>query len=203
MELCQGYRSNHILTFLNYVVLGELQYIILLSLKSWHLQRPPVACLQSDVWEDDHGAQLRLTQASSGWQGAVVSGAAFLDHEQVHFGKGSACSIDRWQFFLYQLVALLLLSRFSRVRLCDPIDGSPPGSSVHGIFQTKSTGVGCHCLLRLAALGGVISTLAQVDLANSLIFFFRIIFFLLLVHRNTLLFFYGCTGPSLLRSGFL
>ena len=25
----------------------------------------------------------------------------------------------------------------SRVRLCDPIDGSPPGSSVHGIFQAR------------------------------------------------------------------
>ena len=33
---------------------------------------------------------------------------------------------------------LLLLSRFSRVRLCaTPIDGSPPGSPVHGIFQAR------------------------------------------------------------------
>ena len=32
---------------------------------------------------------------------------------------------------------LLLLSHFSRVRLCDPIDDSPPGSSVHGIFQAR------------------------------------------------------------------
>ena len=30
---------------------------------------------------------------------------------------------------------LLLLSHFSRVRLCDPIDGSPPGSAVPGILQ--------------------------------------------------------------------
>ena len=30
-----------------------------------------------------------------------------------------------------------------------PMDCSPPGSSVHGIFPGKSTGVGCHCLLRL------------------------------------------------------
>ena len=29
--------------------------------------------------------------------------------------------------------------------LSDPVDCSLPGSSVHGIFQTKSTGVGCHC----------------------------------------------------------
>ena len=31
--------------------------------------------------------------------------------------------------------------------LCDPIDGSPPGSPVHGIFQA-GTRVGCHCLLQ-------------------------------------------------------
>ena len=98
---------------------------------------------------------------------------------------------------LYQglWLLLLLLSRFSCVRLCDPIDGSPPGSTDPGILQArtleqvaisfsmhesekwkwsrsvvsdsqrphglqptrllhpwdfpgKSTGVGCHCLLR-------------------------------------------------------
>ena len=34
--------------------------------------------------------------------------------------------------------------------LCDPMDCSLPGSSVHGIFQYpgKGTGVGCHCLLQ-------------------------------------------------------
>ena len=33
---------------------------------------------------------------------------------------------------------LLLLSRFSGVQLCDPIDGSPPGSPVPGILQAKT-----------------------------------------------------------------
>ena len=33
---------------------------------------------------------------------------------------------------------LVLLSRFSRVRLCDPIDGSPPGSPVPGILQART-----------------------------------------------------------------
>ena len=32
--------------------------------------------------------------------------------------------------------------------LRDPMDCSPPGSSVHGIFQAKSTGVDCHALLQ-------------------------------------------------------
>ena len=36
------------------------------------------------------------------------------------------------------LSMLLLLSHFSRVRLCDPIDGSPPGSSVPGILQART-----------------------------------------------------------------
>ena len=33
---------------------------------------------------------------------------------------------------------LLLLSRFSRARLCDPIDSSPPGSPVSGILQART-----------------------------------------------------------------
>ena len=32
--------------------------------------------------------------------------------------------------------------------LSDPMDCSLPGSSVHGIFPGKSTGVGCHCCLQ-------------------------------------------------------
>ena len=34
--------------------------------------------------------------------------------------------------------ALLLLSHFSRVRLCNPIDGSPPGSPIPGILQART-----------------------------------------------------------------
>ena len=30
---------------------------------------------------------------------------------------------------------VLALSRFSPVQLCDPMDCSPPGSSVHGVSQ--------------------------------------------------------------------
>ena len=35
--------------------------------------------------------------------------------------------------------------------LCDPMDCSPPGSSVHGIFSDKNTGVGCHFLLQTSS----------------------------------------------------
>ena len=31
--------------------------------------------------------------------------------------------------------------------LCDPMDCSPPGSSVHGILQVSNTKVGSHSLL--------------------------------------------------------
>ena len=39
---------------------------------------------------------------------------------------------------LVLLVLLLLLSHFSRVRLRDPIDGSPPGSPIPGILQART-----------------------------------------------------------------
>ena len=36
----------------------------------------------------------------------------------------------------------------SCLTLCDPMDCNLPGSSVHGSFLGKSTGVGCHFLLQ-------------------------------------------------------
>ena len=36
----------------------------------------------------------------------------------------------------------------SCLTLCIPVDCSPPGSSVLGIFQEKNTGAGCHFLLQ-------------------------------------------------------
>ena len=36
------------------------------------------------------------------------------------------------------LLLLLLLSRFSSLTLCDPIDGSLPGSPVPGILQART-----------------------------------------------------------------
>ena len=36
----------------------------------------------------------------------------------------------------------------SSLTLCDPVDCSPPGSSVHEASPGKNTGVGCHALLR-------------------------------------------------------
>ena len=41
-----------------------------------------------------------------------------------------------------------VLSLFSCARLCDPMDRSPPGSSVHGDSPGKNTGGGCYALLQ-------------------------------------------------------
>ena len=41
-----------------------------------------------------------------------------------------------------------MLSRFSHVQFCDPMDYSPPDSSVHGDSPGKNTRVGCHALLQ-------------------------------------------------------
>ena len=43
----------------------------------------------------------------------------------------------KWHSRGILLLLLLLLSRFSRVRLCNPINGSPPGSPVPGILQAR------------------------------------------------------------------
>ena len=40
----------------------------------------------------------------------------------------------------------------SCLTLPDRMDCSLPGSSIHGIFPGKSTGVGCHCLLHIYIL---------------------------------------------------
>ena len=36
----------------------------------------------------------------------------------------------------------------SCLTVCEPMECSPPGSSVHGIFPGKNTGVACHFLLQ-------------------------------------------------------
>ena len=44
--------------------------------------------------------------------------------------------------------AVLCLVTQSCLTLFDPMDYSPPGSSVHGIFPGKNIGGGCHFLLQ-------------------------------------------------------
>ena len=48
------------------------------------------------------------------------------------------CSLHSKPSVVSLTMLLLLLSCFSHVRLCDPIDGSPRGSPVPGILQAKT-----------------------------------------------------------------
>ena len=57
--------------------------------------------------------------------------------------------------------------------LCDPMDHSPPGSSVHGASPGKNTGVGCHALLQgIFPTQGSIPPVAPVAPALQADFFF-------------------------------
>ena len=49
---------------------------------------------------------------------------------------------------LIVMCAVLCLIAQSYLTLCNPMDYSPPGSSVHGDSPGKNTGVGCHALLQ-------------------------------------------------------
>ena len=55
------------------------------------------------------------------------------DRSKVRCCKQQYC-IGTWNV---KSMLLLLLSRFSRVRPCDTIDGSPPGSPIPGILQAR------------------------------------------------------------------
>ena len=49
---------------------------------------------------------------------------------------------------MYKNVHVLCLVAQLRSTLCDPMDCSPPGSSVHRDSPGKNTGVGCHALFQ-------------------------------------------------------
>ena len=49
---------------------------------------------------------------------------------------------------LFLRIHVLCLVAQSCLTLCDPMDCSPPGSSVHWDSPGKNTGVGCHALLQ-------------------------------------------------------
>ena len=63
---------------------------------------------------------------------------------QCHF-----CQYVQIEIFLKQACAVLLcLVAQSCLTLCDSMDYSLPGSSVHGASAVKNTGVGCHTVLQ-------------------------------------------------------
>ena len=70
--------------------------------------------------------------------------------------QGSNLGLLHFKQILYRLTtkkvhnvsAVLCWVTQSCLTLCEPIDCSPPDSSVHGDSSGKNTGVGCHALLQ-------------------------------------------------------
>ena len=56
--------------------------------------------------------------------------------------------VSFWTMFFSRFMHVLCLVAQLCPTLCDPMDCSPPGSSVHGDSPGKSTGMGCHALLQ-------------------------------------------------------
>ena len=74
----------------------------------------------------------------------LVYATTWVNHKIIIFSERSHI-IDTEESILQDLFAcsprtgmLLLLSHFSRVRLCYPIDSRPPGSAVPGILQART-----------------------------------------------------------------
>ena len=73
--------------------------------------------------------------------GSCQPGVQRKDSGRKNFRSGEHC-----RGFLKGCCAVLSHSVMSDA--CDPMDCSPPGSSVHGDSPGKNTGVGCHALLK-------------------------------------------------------
>ena len=61
-------------------------------------------------------------------------------HSVEETGPGPSAVRDVWSHSCFCIdpgLCACMLSHFSRVRLCDPMDYSLPGSSVHGIIQAR------------------------------------------------------------------
>ena len=53
-------------------------------------------------------------------------------------GRDSAGLLDRYIFIIAAAAAAAAKSLHSCLTLCDPTDGSPPGSSIPGIVQART-----------------------------------------------------------------
>ena len=75
--------------------------------------------------------------------------AGELIYRQVERVQGSDSRLvyEKVMFYVYVYICVCLVAQ-SCPTLCDPMDCSPPGSSVHGDSPGKNTGEGCHVLLQ-------------------------------------------------------
>ena len=89
--------------------------------------------LPSFCWEPSLGQALYKAMGIRQWMPVPVpEGWSFLLHSLVRVGTRAHPHPHT-----HTHMAAAAVRRFSRVRLCDPIDGSPPGSPVPGILQAR------------------------------------------------------------------
>ena len=73
---------------------------------------------------------------------------------RLYMTTGKTIALTRWTFvgkimsLLFNMLCAAAKSLQSCPTLCDPRDGSPPGSPRPWDSPGKNTGVGCHCLLQ-------------------------------------------------------
>ena len=76
------------------------------------------------------------------------SSAARVVHSEAKLSTEKIPAGQRPEFKMLLVAAAAAKSLQSCPTLCEPIDGSPPGSPFPGILQARTTGVGCHFLLQ-------------------------------------------------------
>ena len=81
-----------------------------------------------------HPARKSLVAQWLGLCASIAGGLGLIPGQRIKILPGSACTHAQ--------------SLQSCPTFCDPIDCSPPGSSVHADSPCKNTGVGCHSLLQ-------------------------------------------------------
>ena len=72
-----------------------------------------------------------------------------INQRFVRFVWSQPVQTELMSFLLAHFITVVVVQLLSHVRLfCDPMGCIPPGSSVHGIFPGKDTGVDCHFLFQ-------------------------------------------------------
>ena len=93
----------------------------------WHSPQPPAILLNFEFW-----SFRRLAIPSWRWAAAPQPPDSYSPEGEQAKDKRS---VPRWLSVFH--LGTVSVQSLSPVWLCDPMDCSPPGSSVHGIFQAR------------------------------------------------------------------
>ena len=92
----------------------------------------------------DKDKHLRSTHKRQKWANLMTASVSKEESRT----KSNQKYFWKWKNKAWSFRYVLCLVVQSCPTLCDPMDCSPPGSSVHGDSPGKNTGVGCHALLQ-------------------------------------------------------